>query len=132
MALPPGDWQVDGDLDADVRDALQLGWGLGAYRYTRFRAAPRAPARLVLDTLDDETADVLAACLRVRDLVNTPTEHLGPDELEQVVCEIAERHGASIEVISGDDLLAQNFPGDPCRRPRLASRAAADRVALGR
>jgi len=111
MALPPGDWRVDGDLDADVRVALQLGWGLGAYRYTRFRAAPRAPAQLVLDTLDDETADVLAACLRVRDLVNTPTEHLGPDELEQVVCEISERHGASIEVISGDDLLAQNFPG---------------------
>jgi len=59
MALPPGDWRVDGDLDADVRVALQLGWGLGAYRYTRFRAAPRAPAQLVLDTLDDETADVL-------------------------------------------------------------------------
>jgi leucyl aminopeptidase len=109
-ALPPGDWQADGDLDIEVRRALQLGWGLGAYRYTRFRDAPRAPARLVLDTLDDDIADVLAACLRVRDLVNTPTEHLGPDELEQVVCEIAERHGAAIEVVSGDDLLARNFP----------------------
>jgi leucyl aminopeptidase len=111
MALPPGDWQVEGALDAGVRNALQLGWGLGAYRYTRFRAAPRAPARLVCDALDDEVADVLAACLRVRDLVNTPTEHLGPDELEQVACEIAERHGAAIEVISGADLLARNFPG---------------------
>ena len=108
--LPPGDWRVDGDLHVEVRCALQLGWGLGAYRYTRFRDAPRAPARLVLDTLDDDTTDVLAACLRVRDLVNTPTEHLGPDQLEQVVCEIAERHGATIEVISGDDLLARNFP----------------------
>jgi leucyl aminopeptidase len=108
--LPPGDWHVDGDLDIEVRRALQLGWGLGAYRYTRFRDAPRAPARLVLDTLDDDITDVLAACLRVRDLVNTPTEHLGPDELEQVVRGIAERHGAAIEVVSGDDLLAQNFP----------------------
>ena len=109
-ALPPGDWTVDGDLDADIRRALQLGWGLGAYRYARFRDPPRFPARLVLDTLDDESADVLAACLRVRDLINTPTEHLGPDQLEQVVCEIAERHGARIEVVSGDDLLTQNFP----------------------
>jgi leucyl aminopeptidase len=108
--LPPGDWHVDGDLDIEVRRALQLGWGLGAYRYTRFRDAPRTPARLVLDTLDDDITDVLAACLRVRDLVNTPTEHLGPDELEQVVRGIAERHGAAIEVVSGDDLLAQNFP----------------------
>jgi leucyl aminopeptidase len=110
MTLPAGDWRVDGALDADVRCALQLGWGLGAYRYTRFRTAPRAPARLVLDTIDDEVNDILAACLRVRDLVNTPTEHLGPDQLEQVVCEIAERHGAAIEVVSGADLLTQNFP----------------------
>ena len=109
-ALPLGDWQVDHALDPEVRAALHLGWGLGAYRYTRFRTAPRAPARLVLDTLDDEIADVLAACVRVRELVNTPTEHLGPDQLEQVVCEIAERHGATIEVVSGDDLLTQNFP----------------------
>jgi leucyl aminopeptidase len=112
--LPLGDWQLEHALDADVCAALQLGWGLGAYRYTRFRSAPRAPARLVLDTpdgaLDGELADVLAACVRVRDLVNTPTEHLGPDQLEQVVCEIAERHGAAIEVVSGDDLLARNFP----------------------
>ena len=113
MLLPAGDWQVDGDLGADARRALQLGWGLGAYRYARFRTAPREPARLVVDApgiLDGEAADVLAACLRVRDLVNTPTEHLGPDQLEQVACEIAERHGAAIEVISGDDLLAKNFP----------------------
>jgi len=113
-ALPMGDWQLDHALAADARAALLLGWGLGAYRYTRFRSAPRAPARLVLETpdgaLDEELADVLAACLRVRDLVNTPTEHLGPDQLEQVVCEIAERHGATIEVVSGDDLLARNFP----------------------
>jgi len=114
-ALPPGDWQVDGDLDADMRRALQLGWGLGAYRYNRFRDPPRAPARLVLSAsgdgmFDEECVDVLAACLRVRDLVNTPTEQLGPDQLEQIVREIGERHGAQIEVISGDDLLTRNFP----------------------
>jgi leucyl aminopeptidase len=140
MALPQGEWQVDGALDADVRRALQLGWGLGAYRYTRFRAAPRAPAQLVLDTLDEEITDVLAACLRVRDLVNSPTEHLGPDQLEQVVCEIAERHGATIEVFSGADLLTQNFPAIHAvgrashRAPRLIALrwgdAAAPHVAI--
>jgi phosphoglycolate phosphatase-like HAD superfamily hydrolase len=48
--------------------------------------------------------------LRVRDLVNTPTEDMGPDQLEQACCELAERHGATIEAISGDDLLKHNFP----------------------
>ncbi|MGO4781359.1 leucyl aminopeptidase family protein, partial [Lysobacter sp. 2RAB21] len=50
------------------------------------------------------------ASLRVRDLVNTPTEHMGPDELEAVSREIAQRFGADIEVVTGDALIAQNFP----------------------
>src|SRR5688500_221825 len=76
FALPPGDWHLAGELDADARAALQLGWGLGAYRYTRYKQPPRAPARLLLDTVDDAMLDQLAACTRVRDLVNTPTEHM--------------------------------------------------------
>jgi leucyl aminopeptidase len=110
FALPPGDWHLASELPADARAALQLGWGLGAYRFTRYKQPPRAPARLLVDHVDDAVFDQLAACLRVRDLVNTPTEHMGPDQLEQVACEIAERHGARIEVIGGEDLLAQNFP----------------------
>ncbi|MFX9788014.1 hypothetical protein ABTP22_19305, partial [Acinetobacter baumannii] len=34
----------------------------------------------------------------------------GPAELEAVAQEIAAAHGARIEVIAGDDLLARNFP----------------------
>jgi leucyl aminopeptidase len=114
-ALPSGDWQVAGDVDAATRNALQLGWGLGSYRYSRYRDPPRAPARLLLgaageDGLDAETGDMLAACVRVRDLVNTPTEHLGPEQLEQVVRGIAQMHGAQFESIVGDALLQQNFP----------------------
>ncbi|HVR81998.1 MAG TPA: leucyl aminopeptidase family protein [Luteimonas sp.] len=109
-ALPSGDWQVAGELDAATRNALQLGWGLGSYRYTRFRDPPRAPARLLLDALDAETGDVLAACVRARDLVNTPTEQLGPEQLEQVVREIAQAHAAQFDSIVGDALLQQNFP----------------------
>ena len=110
FALPDGDWQVAGELDAESLQALQLGWGLGSYRYTRFRKAVREPARLVVDALAPETAALLAACLRVRDLVNTPTEHMGPEQLHAVVEEIAAAHGASFEAIVGDDLLARNFP----------------------
>ncbi|MCA1715237.1 MAG: leucyl aminopeptidase family protein, partial [Gammaproteobacteria bacterium] len=109
-ALPAGDWQVAGELDADTRRALQLGWGLGAYRYTRFREPPRAPARLQLDAIDEESAAILAACVRVRDLVNTPTEQLGPEQLEDIARDIAQAHGAQFESIVGGALLEQNFP----------------------
>jgi len=108
FALPAGDWQAT-VADAVATAALQLGWGLGCYRFSRYKATTRAPARLVGD-FDAACFDILAACTRVRDLVNTPTEHMGPDELEAVSREIATAHGADITVIAGDDLLVQNYP----------------------
>ena len=96
--------------DDEARKALQLGWGLGCYRFDRYKASTRAPARLVADDFDAETFDLLAACASVRDLVNTPTEHMGPDELEAAARALAQAHGAAVEVVAGDDLLAQNYP----------------------
>lgn len=108
-ALPAGDWRLADPLDAGATAALQLGWGLGSYRFTRYRDASRAPARLVCD-IDADTAAQLAACVRARDLINTPTEHMGPDEMEAVARDIAQTHGADIDVLAGDDLLTHNFP----------------------
>lgn len=119
FALPAGDWKVshgpnDAALDADTLAALHLGWGLGSYRFARYRTPTRAPARLVADGadagIDPDTAAALAACVRVRDLVNTPTEHLGPEELEGIAREIAQAHGADFDSVVGDDLLRHNFP----------------------
>lgn len=110
QALPARDFVPAALPEGAARDALLLGWGLGAYRFTRYRDPARPAARLVVDGLDDEVRDVLAACVRVRDLVNTPTQHMGPDELERAACEIAEAHGARIEVVSGDDLIDRGFP----------------------
>ena len=110
FGLPAGDWQLASDLSAEARTALQLGWGLGSYRFDRYKQPARKPARLVLPQADAEALDLLAASLQMRDLVNTPTEHMGPDELEAAVRELAATHGAEIEVITGDALLTQNFP----------------------
>lgn len=108
--LPARDWTLATDLPDTEREALHLGWGLGAYRFSRYKSAPRMPARLVVDRFEADVADVLAACVRVRDLVNTPTQHMGPDELENLVCELSERFGAHIRVVGGEDLLTENFP----------------------
>src|SRR5690606_29580371 len=57
-----------------------------------------------------QATTLLHACWRVRNLVNTPTEHMGPAELAACALELAEAHGARCRVIEGDDLLAENFP----------------------
>src|SRR5207302_578252 len=50
------------------------------------------------------------AVFLARDLINTPTNDMGPGELEAAARQLAGRHGATIRSIVGDDLLAQNFP----------------------
>ena len=111
FALPPGDWKLASELDAPARHALLLGWGLGGYRFRRYKTPLREPAMLAIDgDADAETLDVLDACLKVRDLVNTPTEDMGPDELEAEVRTMAERHGAEVQVIAGDDLIEADYP----------------------
>lgn len=111
-ALPDGDYRLVAVPGQGVNFArAALGWGLGSYRFNRYRKAVREPARLVLDDgQHDAWLAQLAACCRVRDLVNTPTEDMGPDQLEAVVREIGKRHGAQVTAITGDDLLAQGFP----------------------
>lgn len=111
-ALPEGDWQLRGAPGAELAMAdAALGWGLGAYRYTRYRKAERAPARLALPAGEHAPwLDVLAACTRVRDLVNTPTEDMGPDQLQEVVEALGARFAAHVNVIAGDALLTHGFP----------------------
>lgn len=97
-------------LKMDAALAL-LSWGLGAYRFNRY--VERKPvARLCLESVgeDSETFAMLKATTLVRDLINTPTEHMGPEELEAVAIRLAQAYGGSASIIVGDDLLKQNFP----------------------
>ncbi|KRD34809.1 cytochrome C oxidase subunit II [Lysobacter sp. Root916] len=110
FGLPAQAWRIAGAHDAATLAALRLGWGLGSYRFSRYKQPPRAPAQLLVEQADGETDAVIAACLRVRDLINTPTEHMGPEQLEAIAREIAQRHGAKIDAVVGDELLSQNFP----------------------
>ena len=94
-----------------------IAWGLGSYRFTRYRASDRkkseAPrAQLVIPGGVDaaRVANIVEAIWFGRDLINTPASDMGPDELEQAARDIAGRHGASISVIKGDGLLKHNFP----------------------
>lgn len=111
MLLPPGDYRLDARGLALAPAQAALGWALGGYQFSRYRAPRRAPARLALapETLAALQPMVEAVTL-VRDLVNTPTEDMGPAQLAAAAAHLAERHGARLRVIEGDDLLAQNFP----------------------
>jgi leucyl aminopeptidase len=108
--LPAGDWQLAGDKQNS--ELAVLGWLLGAYRFEHYRTASDKKVRLVLpDTAMLKSVERTArAIYLVRDLINTPANDLGPEELEQVVRQLGKTHGAPVNAIRGEDLLEKNFP----------------------
>jgi leucyl aminopeptidase len=110
--LPAGLYHIEANLPHKDAFEAALGWGLGAYRFTKYRTLPLLKTYLVPppSVPVERLEAVLAGMFLTRDLVNTPAGDLGPEALEQVCTAFAQRHGAAISTIVGDDLLAQNFP----------------------
>ena len=111
QSLPTGSYR----LASEARDPTlaAIAWGLGSYRYTRYKNSntPRAVSLRLPDGSDRELALSTIDAVRLgRDLINTPASDLGPAEIEATARDLAMRFGAHIEVTVGDDLLAKNFP----------------------
>jgi leucyl aminopeptidase len=103
-----------------------LSFALGAYQFSRYRKAEARNARLVVpDGVDcDDLTRIAEGVTLARDLINTPSNDMGPDELEAAARALAEQHGANFDVTRGN-ALAKEFPlieavgmGSP-RSPRL-------------
>ena len=108
--LPAGDYEFVSDLPDPALGAL--GWALGNYAFTRYKTARQPAPRLVVPrgAAIGPVRSLARAVTLVRDLVNTPSNDLGPAELSLQIFALAERHGASVSEIVGPALLAANFP----------------------
>lgn len=108
--LPPGVYGF-ANITHDARLAA-LGFALGSYRFDRYRKKDDRGVRLVLPEGVDgaELACITSAASLARDLINTPSNDMGPAELAQAARDVAERADAAFDCIEGDALLAQNFP----------------------
>jgi len=108
--LPPGVYRF-ANAPHDLRLAT-LAFALGAYRFGRYRKNDAPDIRLVPSDGVDATdiARMAEAATLARDLINTPSNDMGPEELAQAAQALATRYGASFNCIVGDDLVKQNFP----------------------
>jgi leucyl aminopeptidase len=109
-SLPEGLYHLGGDVPN--AELAAIAWGLGAYRFRRYKSAPgEAPPRLKLPQKLNYQAVVnqVGAIWKGRDLINTPASDLAPEDLEAAAQRLARDHGASIETIVGDDLLEKGF-----------------------
>jgi leucyl aminopeptidase len=110
--LPPGDYRLVADWDVALVERAALGWGLGAYQFTRYKEPSRPMARLAIGSAGnlERVAQKLRALYLVRDLVNAPAQDMMPEQLAEAVLGVAEEFGAHVAQIVGDELLEQNYP----------------------
>lgn len=109
-ALPEGDWHfASAPAEPELAATALL---LGGYVFTRYGKKSGRALRFGLPAGVDagRVRRIADGVFLTRDLVNTPTSDMGPEDLEQAVRALAARHKAEVSVVKGDDLLERNFP----------------------
>jgi leucyl aminopeptidase len=108
--LPDGTYRFANEPH-DARLAA-LAVALGTYKFTRYRKSEPGDIKLDLpQSIDREELDFIVEGVRLaRDLINTPANDMGPEELEAAARKLATLHDAKFKAIVGDDLLKENFP----------------------
>ncbi|QWC56204.1 leucyl aminopeptidase family protein [Erythrobacter sp. 3-20A1M] len=107
--LPAGTYRLAG---GEPGPALH-GWQTAQYAFTRYRKPDNAVGPRILLTknakaVEPAIAEAEAVC-RVRRLVDTPAEDMGPAGLEAECEALAKEYGAKLSVTRGDS-LEQDYP----------------------
>jgi leucyl aminopeptidase len=114
LNLPDGVYRAETSHAKCEPDDVALGWAMGAYKYDRYKSAP--PKGKNVQLLWPEGAGrarVTAAAEAVwsaRDWIAMPANDMSPAGLEAAARDIAERHRATVSVVSGGALLDRNYP----------------------
>lgn len=98
------------DCTENEYQQLAIVWGLGAYQFTKYKKPTRKPAQLLLKNNIDAISNTVESIYLVRDLINTPTDDLGPTEFSAIAKELSDEFNMQFKQIIGDDLLTQNYP----------------------
>lgn len=113
-ACPAGDIRLaDNALPPAEAAHFALGWGLAAYRFHRYKKTAKPPEKRLVWPAGTDRAEIerqLDAIYLIRDLINTPANDLGPQELADAAAVLAKEFGATCTVIRGEALLERNFP----------------------
>lgn len=116
-SLPEGQYVFNFDIldiDRETTDYenFAIAWGLGAYQFTRYKKPIKKIAQLVLpkNYKSEFINNLVESIYLVRDLINTPTEDMGPSELGRAAVKLAKQYKATVKQVVGEQLLKNNFP----------------------
>ena len=111
-ALPAGKYRIEAEWSDDALTEAALGFALAQYQFGRYKPLPRKQLLLALPKSVDVAAikQCVEAIFLTRDLINTPANDMGPEELAAAAKTMAANHGARFREIVGEALLSQNYP----------------------
>lgn len=109
--LPEGAWHFHNDKK--LHFLHYLGLALAAYKFDHYL---QQKTKTILNFFVPKHIDYTLLLTQaesttlVRNLINTPTNDMGPDKLEKSVRNLGKAFGAKVNSIIGDELIKQNFP----------------------
>ncbi len=107
--LPQGNWHF---ANASQRaDLAALGFLLGSYRFAKYKGDTKTPVHLACSDGVDISAinRIASAMFLARDLVNTPANDMGPEDIEAAARAVAKPYKAKVKVTKGE-ALKRGFP----------------------
>src|SRR3984885_6403685 len=109
--LPDGVYSLGEVPDFCGGNHAALAWLLGLYQFSRYKKpSKRAPKLVLPQGVDGEEISRIAEnVFLARDLINTPPNDMGPEELAGAAAALAKKHGAKFRLISGA-ALEKNYP----------------------
>lgn len=118
ISLPQAQYIVE-SIPSDLADSdkflidFAISWGLASYNYDRYKTNDTQPATLALASQAeiDKAMMTISSIHLVRDMINCPASDLMPQNISDIVDEMATQfEGLKATHIIGDDLLKQNYP----------------------
>jgi leucyl aminopeptidase len=109
--LPKGSYALSG-LNKSQYHLSCVAWVMAAYRFTEYKGKLALSAKLQLPKEVDKKfiQHYQKALYLVRDLINLAPNDLMPAQLAEYAVELAGEMKAKCKVVSGEDLIKQNFP----------------------
>jgi len=110
--LPEGTYHLEENLSEHEANFAAFGWAMADYKYDHY-LKDKNPKSVILIVNDNCNLARVSSWVRgtilARDLVNTPTCDMGPDELAIVSKQLAQQFKAKIEITIGKDLLIKGY-----------------------
>ncbi|MDF1758056.1 MAG: leucyl aminopeptidase family protein [Legionellaceae bacterium] len=98
-------------FDKSISEEALIIWSRAQYKFLKFKESKCEPRVLLVSEKDYKSVTNIARSIfLVRDLINLPTNVMGPKELSETVKQLSKDHDAKFKEWVGQELIDNNFP----------------------